>query len=150
MYIAQRSLLLSLFLLIFSLAGGIQASETRQPTHEFALDNGLKVIVREDHRAPVVVSQLWYRVGSSYEPPGRTGMSHALEHMMFKGSERLQPGQASRLLSSLGAQENAFTSRDYTAYYQILSREHLPIALELEAERMHKLTLPEEIGRAHV
>ncbi|SDS94894.1 zinc protease [Halopseudomonas litoralis] len=144
MYIAQRSLLLSLFLLIFSLAGSIQASETRLPTHEFTLDNGLKVIVREDHRAPVVVSQLWYRVGSSYEPPGRTGMSHALEHMMFKGSERLAPGQASRLLSSLGAQENAFTSRDYTAYYQILSRDQLAIALELEAERMHGLTLPED------
>lgn len=144
MYIAQRSLLLSLFLLIFSLAGNLQASETRQPTHEFTLDNGLKVIVREDHRAPVVVSQLWYRVGSSYEPPGRTGMSHALEHMMFKGSERLEPGQASRLLSSLGAQENAFTSRDYTAYYQILSRDQLAIALELEAERMHGLTLPED------
>lgn len=144
MYIAQRSLLLSLFALIFGLAGSIQASETRQPTHEFTLDNGLKVIVREDHRAPVVVSQLWYRVGSSYEPPGRTGMSHALEHMMFKGSERLAPGQASRLLSSLGAQENAFTSRDYTAYYQILSRDQLAIALELEAERMHGLTLPED------
>lgn len=140
---ARRSLLLPFLLLICSLAGPAQAVETRQPTHEFTLDNGLKVIVREDHRAPVVVSQLWYRVGSSYEPPGRTGMSHALEHMMFKGSERLEPGQASRLLSSLGAQENAFTSRDYTAYYQILSRDQLAIALELEAERMHGLTLPE-------
>src|SRR5690606_25257060 len=141
---ARRSLLLSFLLLICSLAGPAQAVETRQPTHEFTLDNGLKVIVREDHRAPVVVSQLWYRVGSSYEPPGRTGMSHALEHMMFKGSERLAPGQASRLLSSLGAQENAFTGRDYTAYYQILSRDQLAIALELEAERMHGLTLPED------
>ena len=141
---ARRSLLLPLLLLICSLAGPAQAVETRQPTHEFTLDNGLKVIVREDHRAPVVVSQLWYRVGSSYEPPGRTGMSHALEHMMFKGSERLEPGQASRLLSSLGAQENAFTGRDYTAYYQILSRDQLAIALELEAERMHGLTLPED------
>src|SRR5690606_398581 len=118
------------------------AEEARQPTHEFTLDNGLKVIVREDHRAPVVVSQLWYRVGSSYEPPGRTGLSHALEHMMFKGSERLAPGQASRLLSSLAAQENAFTGRDYTADYQTPSPEHLPIALELEAERMHEPPLP--------
>jgi zinc protease len=121
-----------------------QAGDFNQPTHEFTLDNGLKVIVREDHRAPVVVSQLWYRVGSSHEPPGQTGISHALEHMMFKGSDRLAPGQASRLLGSLGAQENAFTSRDYTAYYQILNRAHLPIALELEAERMHRLTLPED------
>lgn len=129
--------------LLLGLAGLAQA-EQRQNTHEFTLDNGLKVIVREDHRAPVVVSQLWYKVGSADEPPGQTGISHALEHMMFKGSERLAPGQASRLLGSLGAQENAFTSRDYTAYYQILNRSQLPIALELEAERMHRLTLPED------
>nr|WP_235991315.1 pitrilysin family protein [Halopseudomonas xiamenensis] len=140
---ARRSLFFILLLLV-GLTSSVQANDTRQPTHEFTLDNGLKVIVREDHRAPVVVSQLWYRVGSSYEPPGRTGLSHALEHMMFKGSERLAPGQASHLLSSLGAQENAFTSRDYTAYYQVLSRDQLAIALELEAERMHGLTLPED------
>lgn len=144
MHMARRSLVLTVLLLLIGLTGSIQANDTRQPTHEFTLDNGLKVIVREDLRAPVVVSQLWYRVGSSYEPPGRTGLSHALEHMMFKGSERLAPGQASRLLSSLGAQENAFTGRDYTAYYQILSRDQLAIALELEAERMHNLTLPED------
>lgn len=120
------------------------AEEPRQATHAFHLDNGLKVIVREDHRAPVVVSQLWYQVGSSHEPPGQTGISHALEHMMFKGSENLEPGEASRLLGSLGAQENAFTSRDYTAYYQVLSREQLPIALEMEAERMHSARLPED------
>jgi zinc protease len=120
------------------------AQEPSQATHEFHLDNGLKVIVREDHRAPVVVSQLWYRVGSSNEPPGQTGISHALEHMMFKGSENLGPGEASKLLGSLGAQENAFTSRDYTAYYQVLSREQLAIALEMEAERMHSARLPED------
>ncbi|WP_407920116.1 M16 family metallopeptidase [Halopseudomonas salegens] len=113
-------------------------------THEFTLDNGLKVVVREDRRAPVVVSQLWYRVGSSDEPPGLTGISHVLEHMMFKGSDNVEPGQASRLLSALGAQENAFTGRDYTGYYQLLSRDLLPIALELEAERMRGLTLPED------
>ena len=139
-----RHSLFFIFLLLAGLTSSVQANGTTQPTHEFTLDNGLKVIVREDHRAPVVVSQLWYRVGSSYEPPGRTGLSHALEHMMFKGSERLAPGQASHLLSSLGAQENAFTSRDYTAYYQVLSRDQLAIALELEAERMHGLTLPED------
>lgn len=135
---------LPLLLTLLGTAALAQAAEQRQPTHEFSLDNGLRVIVREDHRAPVVVSQLWYRVGSSHEPPGQTGISHALEHMMFKGSDRLAPGQASRLLGSLGAQENAFTSRDYTAYYQILNRAQLPIALELEAERMHRLALPED------
>ncbi|WP_443192151.1 M16 family metallopeptidase [Pseudomonas indica] len=113
-----------------------------QPTHEFTLDNGLKVIVREDHRAPVVVSQLWYKVGSSYETPGQTGLSHALEHMMFKGSRKLGPGEASRILRELGAEENAFTSDDYTAYYQVLARDRLPVAFELEADRLASLRLP--------
>ncbi|HDZ55524.1 MAG TPA: insulinase family protein [Pseudomonas xinjiangensis] len=135
---------LSVLLATLGLVGLAQAQELRQDTHEFTLDNGLNVIVREDHRAPVVVSQIWYKVGSADEPPGQTGVSHALEHMMFKGSERLAPGQASRLLNSLGAEENAFTSRDYTAYYQVLSRDQLAIALELEAERMRGLTLPED------
>lgn len=132
--------LLTLPLLSFTAA----ADESRQPTHSYTLDNGLKVIIREDHRAPVVVSQVWYKVGSSDEPPGQTGLSHALEHMMFKGSKNLEPGQASRLLGSLGASENAMTTRDYTAYYQTLSRDQLPVALELEAERMHQLSLPED------
>ncbi|MBU1329648.1 MAG: insulinase family protein [Gammaproteobacteria bacterium] len=113
-----------------------------QPTHEFSLDNGLKVIVREDHRAPVVVSQLWYKVGSSYETPGQTGLSHALEHMMFKGSAKLGPGDASRVLRELGAEENAFTSDDYTAYYQVLARDRLAVAFELEADRLASLRLP--------
>ncbi|MEB0039439.1 MULTISPECIES: pitrilysin family protein [unclassified Pseudomonas] len=115
-----------------------------QPTHEFTLDNGLKVIVREDHRAPVVVSQVWYKVGSSYETPGQTGLSHALEHMMFKGSKHVGPGQASLILRDLGAEENAFTSDDYTAYYQVLARDRLGVAFELEADRMASLLLPPE------
>lgn len=113
-----------------------------QPTHEFTLDNGLKVIVREDHRAPVVVSQVWYKVGSSYETPGQTGLSHALEHMMFKGSKNVGTGQASLILRDLGAEENAFTSDDYTAYYQVLARDRLGVAFELEADRMASLLLP--------
>ena len=113
-----------------------------QPTHEFTLDNGLKVVVREDHRAPVVVSQVWYKVGSSYETPGQTGLSHALEHMMFKGSAKVGPGEGSRILRDLGAEENAFTSDDYTAYYQVLARDRLPVALELEADRLASLRLP--------
>lgn len=113
-----------------------------QPTHEFTLDNGLKVIVREDHRAPVVVSQVWYKVGSSYESPGNTGLSHALEHMMFKGSAKAGPGESSLILRDLGAEENAFTSDDYTAYYQVLARDRLNVAFELEADRMASLRLP--------
>ena len=136
--------LIFLLLAIPLLSFNAVADESRQPTHSYTLGNGLKVIIREDHRAPVVVSQVWYKVGSSDEPPGQTGLSHALEHMMFKGSKNLEPGQTSRLLGSLGASENAMTTRDYTAYYQTLSRDQLPVALELEAERMHQLTLPED------
>ncbi len=131
--------------LLFSLLlPGSLLAAAPQPTHEFRLDNGLKEIVREDHRAPVVVSQLWYKVGSSYETPGQTGLSHALEHMMFKGSERLAPGEASRILRELGAEENAFTSDDYTAYYQVLASDRLGVAFELEADRMAALQLPAE------
>jgi zinc protease len=121
-----------------------------QPTQEFTLANGLKVVVREDHRAPVVVSQVWYRVGSSYETPGQTGLSHALEHMMFKGSAKMKPGEASLVLRELGAEENAFTSDDYTAYYQVLARDRLPVAFELEADRMASLRLPPEEFRSEI
>ncbi|MCB1791708.1 MAG: insulinase family protein [Gammaproteobacteria bacterium] len=108
---------------------------------EFSLANGMQVIVKEDHRAPVVVSQVWYKVGSSYEPDGLTGISHALEHMMFKGTESVGPGEFSRTISALGGDENAFTSRDYTAYFEMLASEHLEKALELEADRMRNLLL---------
>jgi len=112
--------------------------------HETVLDNGLKVIVKEDRRAPIVTSQVWYKVGSSYEHGGLTGVSHVLEHMMFKGTERLAPGEFSRIIAENGGEENAFTGRDYTAYFQKLANDRLPIAFELEAERMRRLTLPEQ------
>ncbi|MBI5612165.1 MAG: insulinase family protein [Gammaproteobacteria bacterium] len=112
--------------------------------HETTLDNGLKVVVKPDRRSPVVVSQLWYKVGSSDEPAGLTGISHVLEHMMFKGSERLAPGEFSRIIAEHGGRENAFTSKDYTAYYQQLEKSRLPVSFELEAERMRKLRLPDE------
>ncbi len=111
------------------------------PTHEYTLDNGLKVVVREDHRAPVATVQVWYRVGSSHEPDGLTGISHVLEHMMFKGTPNHGPGEYSRILSANGAEENAFTSRDYTAYYATLASDRVALAMELEADRMRHLTL---------
>lgn len=110
-------------------------------THEYRLKNGLKLIVKEDHRAPVVISQIWYKVGSSYEPGGITGISHALEHMMFRGTKHLGPGELSRLVASNGGQENAFTSYDYTAYYQKFPADKLPISFKLEADRMRHLLL---------
>ena len=109
---------------------------------EAVLDNGMKVIVKEDHRAPVVVSQVWYKVGSSYETDGITGISHMLEHMMFKGTEKIGPNEFSQIISENGGRENAFTGQDYTAYFQRLEKSRLPIALELESARMRNLTLP--------
>ena len=112
--------------------------------HERQLDNGLKVLVKVDVRAPIVTSQVWYKVGSSFEHGGLTGISHVLEHMMFKGTEKLEPGEFSRIVAENGGDENAFTGRDYTAYYQTLAKDRLEVAFELEAERMRNLSLPED------
>lgn len=110
---------------------------------KFELANGMQVLVKEDHRAPVAVQQVWYRVGSTYEHGGITGLSHMLEHMMFKGTKRYVAGEFSKQVSKLGGQENAFTSYDYTAYYQVVGRQHLEKVMELEADRMRHLVLKE-------
>jgi len=112
-------------------------------TRSLTLDNGMKIIVREDHRAPVVVSQVWYKVGASYEHDGITGVSHVLEHMMFKGTDNLKPGEFSEIISANGGRENAFTGRDYTAYFQRIASDRLEICLKLEADRMRNLVLTE-------
>ena len=112
--------------------------------HEYMLKNGLKVLVKEDHRAPVVVSQVWYKVGSSYEHNGITGISHMLEHMMFKGTRKHPGGEFSRIISENGGQENAFTGQDYTAYFQQLEKSRLKVSFELEADRMRNLWLQKE------
>lgn len=111
---------------------------------EFMLDNGLRLIVKEDHRAPVVVSQVWYKVGSSYEHNGITGISHVLEHMMFKGTETLGPNEFSRIIAANGGEHNAFTGRDYTAYFQTLHRDRLEVSFRLEADRMRNLIIDAE------
>ncbi len=115
---------------------------------EKTLGNGLKVIVKEDHRAPVVVQQIWYRVGSMDELTGKTGIAHALEHMMFKGTKTVPAGQFSARIAAAGGRENAFTSYDYTAYFQQLHQSHLPLAMQLESDRMANLLVsPEEFGK---
>jgi zinc protease len=113
-------------------------------SEETTLPNGLRVIVKEDHRSPVVVSQIWYKVGSQDEPGGITGISHALEHMMFKGTVKHGPNEFSRIIAENGGRENAFTSYDYTSYFQQLEKSRLPIAFELEADRMQNLTLAKD------
>ena len=120
------------------------AHATESSVHEQVLANGMKVLVKEDHRAPVVVSQVWYKVGSSYEPGGITGISHMLEHMMFKGTQQYPAGEFSRIIAEQGGQENAFTGNDYTAYFQTLEKSRLEISFKLEADRMRNLDLKAE------
>lgn len=129
--------------LLAALSSAAAANTPTPPLQQFTLDNGLRVYLREDHRAPLVVSQLWYHVGSSYEPPGQSGLSHALEHLMFEGSSKIAPGQYSRILSRLGAEENAFTLDDATVFHQTLPVSRLEVALEAMADAMGSARLGE-------
>jgi zinc protease len=123
-----------LWLPVFASSAAIKVSE-------HVLGNGLKVLVKEDHRSPVAVSQVWYKVGSSYEPGGITGISHMLEHMMFKGTDKHAAGEFSRIVAENGGEENAFTGTDYTAYFQTMEASRLAVSFELEADRMRNLHL---------
>ena len=125
------------FILLLFYSFSVHATEVQ----ERVLANGLKVLVKEEHRSPVVVSQIWYKVGSSYEPSGITGISHMLEHMMFKGTKNHPAGEFSKIIAENGGRENAFTGRDYTAYFQTLEKSRLAISFELEADRMHNIYL---------
>jgi zinc protease len=130
----------ALLLLCPALSAHAEASNVQ----EKVLANGLKVLVKEDRRAPVVVSQVWYKVGGSYEPGGITGISHMLEHMMFKGTQQYPAGEFSRIIAENGGQENAFTGSDYTAYFQTMEKSRLEISFKLEADRMRNLDLKAE------
>ena len=112
----------------------------------FTLDNGLQVVVVTNRRAPIVTQMLWYKVGSADEPRGKSGMAHVLEHMMFKGTEAYPDGKFSELVARNGGQENAFTSYDFTGYYQTMARDRLELIMKLEADRMTNLVLkPEDV-----
>jgi zinc protease len=118
-----------------------------QPVFETTLENGLKVLVREVHVAPVVSFAVWYRVGSRHESAGITGISHLLEHMMFKGTPRFGKGEIARTLQRIGASFNAGTSLDYTCYYETLKSDRLELAMEIESDRMQNASIPEEEHR---
>lgn len=109
------------------------------------LDNGMQVVVVENHRAPVVTHMVWYRAGAADEPAGKSGIAHYLEHLMFKGTKTRAPGEFSQVIASLGGRENAFTSQDYTGYFQTVAPQHLETMMELEADRMTGLVLTDEI-----
>lgn len=115
-----------------------------EATSEFVLANGMKVVVREDRRAPTVAHMVWYRAGSIDEHSGVTGVAHVLEHMMFKGTKTLKPGEFSQRVAALGGRENAFTSKDYTGYFQQIEKSRLEQVMALEADRMVNLVLDEK------
>ncbi len=120
------------------------SSVAQAEVYEKTLGNGLKVIVKEDHRAPVLVQQVWYHTGSMDEKTGTTGVAHVLEHMMFKGTRKVPAGQFSKIIAAAGGRENAFTSYDHTAYFQQLHKSKLALAMELESDRMHNLQMAEK------
>ncbi len=125
-------------------AYAIERVKAVNPVQEYTLDNGLKILVKQDKRSPIAVVQLWYKVGASYEQNGSTGISHVVEHMMFKGTNKYPTGEFNRIIGENGAQDNAFTAQDYTAYYQIIAADRLEVAFDLESDRVRNLTLPAE------
>lgn len=140
-----------------ALAGGIAAAllfagAATQPANAqifnpttFTLDNGLQVVVIENHRAPVVTHMVWYKVGAAEEAPGKSGIAHFLEHLMFKGTDKRAPGEFSKIVARNGGSENAFTSQDYTGYFQTIAADRLALMMELEADRMTGLVLTDDI-----
>jgi zinc protease len=120
------------------------AALAEEPVTTFTLSNGLNVVVIEDHRAPVVVQMIWYRVGAADEPAGHSGIAHFLEHLMFKGTEKIAPNAFSGIVEAQGGDDNAFTSWDYTAYFQRIAADRLDLVMEMEADRMRNLRLTED------
>src|SRR5213083_3644442 len=128
-------------LVLLLAAAGASAQSSAERVLAATLENGLRVLLQEDHRSPVVSFQMWYRVGSRNEARGATGIAHFLEHMMFKGTPTYGQGQFARLVEQNGGQDNAFTSQDVTSYYVNLVADKLDLVLDLEADRMHNLLL---------
>jgi zinc protease len=134
--------------LVANAAGAIAPVVASAPKiTDFTLPNGLQVVVIPDHRAPVVTHMVWYKVGSADETPGNSGLAHFLEHLMFKGTAKNPSGRFSQVVATIGGQENAFTSSDYTGYFQRVPREQLKAMMEFEADRMTGLELSDEVVR---
>jgi len=134
-------------LLVLLLIGGAEASAAQRGFvfKSYVLDNGLQVVVFPSHRAPIVNQTLWYRVGSVDEPKGVSGIAHFLEHLMFKGTPTIPPGEFSKIVARLGGRDNAFTSYDYTGYYQTVPSDKLDTVMRMEADRMTNLILSDEL-----
>lgn len=138
----MRPLKILAVVLLFLLSAQAEAAMFNAET--FTLNNGLQVVVIPNHRAPVVTHMIWYKFGGSDERPGKSGIAHFLEHLMFKGTPRVPDGQFSKIVKKLGGNDNAFTTHDYTAFFQNVAKEHLPRMMEMEADRMKNLELRED------
>lgn len=130
--------------LIFSATAAVALEIPRDEVTTGMLDNGMQVVVIEDHRAPVVVHMVWYKAGSADEKPGVSGVAHFLEHLLFQGTKNLEPGELSRVVAANGGTDNAFTSYDQTAYFQRVAADRLGLMMSMEADRMVNLQLGEE------
>ena len=128
---------------VLAMAGWSAAPLQAQEVTTFTLDNGMDVVVIEDHRAPVVVHMVWYRIGSADEPVGASGVAHFLEHLLFKATDTLESGEFSATVAANGGTDNAFTSYDYTAYFQRVAADRLPLMMQMESDRMNNLRLTE-------
>src|SRR5471032_2595217 len=124
---------------------GAGAEPAGPAVQHFTLANGLDVVVIPDHRAPVVTHMIWYKVGAADETPGKSGLAHFLEHLMFKGTAKNPTGRFSQVVATIGGQENAFTSSDYTAFFQRVPSEKLKTVMEFEADRMTGLQLTDQV-----
>jgi zinc protease len=138
-----------MLLLVLALAGAASAARaaTGPDVTQFTLGNGLQVVVIPDHRAPVVTHMIWYKVGAADETPGKSGLAHFLEHLMFKGTEKNPGDTFSQDVAEIGGQENAFTASDYTGFYQRVPREHLKEMMAFEADRIEGLVLTDAVVR---
>jgi zinc protease len=143
-YLSQRIGILALLTNLFLMASaGPGAARVFDP-ETFTLDNGMQVVVITNRNAPVVTHMVWYKVGAADEPPGRSGVAHFLEHLMFLGTGDVPEGEFSNIVARSGGQENAFTAWDYTAYFQSIAVDRLPLVMELEADRMTNLAVSAE------
>jgi zinc protease len=133
--------------MLWTQAASAQSSPAALQVSQFTLANGLELVVLPNNRAPVVTHMIWYKVGAADEPPGKSGIAHFLEHLMFKGTERHPAGEFSGAVAATGGQENAFTTQDVTAYFQRVPRETLGTVMKFEADRMNGLVLTDEVVR---
>src|SRR5882757_9462961 len=129
--------------LLLAFGGGEATAKVFSPT-VYTLQNGLQVVVIEDHLAPVVTQMVWYRVGAADEDQGHSGIAHFLEHLMFKGTKDVGPGEFSKIVARNGGEGNAFTFYDYTAYFQTIKSDRLDLVMKLESDRMQNLTLTDD------